>query len=99
MRSFSCSAELFCSGVSVPYTIRACEVASRSVAPDSDKPVSQVSAARVLQWVRRDVSFAMAVLPRYGGSFNSRVTIVCTPLDGCRRLPVLSLEEIADLAN
>ncbi len=26
MRSFSCSAELFCSGVSTPYTIRAWEV-------------------------------------------------------------------------
>ena len=36
------------------------------------------------------MSFAMAVLPRYGGSFNSGVTIVCTPLDGCRRLPVWS---------
>ncbi len=34
------------------------------------------------------MSFAMAVLPRYGGSFNSGVTIVCTPLDGCGRLPV-----------
>ena len=34
------------------------------------------------------MSSAIVVLPRYGLSFDSGVTIACTPLNRCRRLPV-----------
>lgn len=38
----------------------------------------------------RVVYSAIVVLPRYGSSFHSGLTIVCTPLNERRRLPVCS---------